>query len=201
MKLVGDVALLPWTVTTIDPVVAPAGTVAMIWVDVLLVTTACVLLKVTVLLAAIGLKLVPEMVTDVPTGPLEGENPVIVGVTTKLVADVAVVEPPTVTEINPVVAPAGTVVTICESVLLTTVALTPLKATELLAAVGLKLDPEMVTVVPDEPLAGVKLVIEGEVFPHPEMRKREKINMLKIQKYLNIIPPWAFDHSLNGEDA
>ena len=56
-------------------------------------------------------RLVPVMTTLVPTGPLVGEKLVIVGaeaVTVKLVELVAV-PPGVVTEMVPVVAPAGTV--------------------------------------------------------------------------------------------
>ena len=55
-------------------------------------------------------KFVPLMVTLVPTGPLAGVKPVIVGrlITVKLPALVAV-PPGVVTLIVPVVAPAGTV--------------------------------------------------------------------------------------------
>jgi hypothetical protein len=60
--------------------------------------------------------LVPVIVTGVPTGPVVGLKLVIVGgggvVTVKLVDEVAV-NPPAVTLITPVVAPAGTVVLMC----------------------------------------------------------------------------------------
>jgi hypothetical protein len=62
VKLVEDVAVLPPTVTVIGPVVAPAGTGVMIWVDVQLVTTAAVPLKLMALLAGVILKFVPVMV-------------------------------------------------------------------------------------------------------------------------------------------
>ena len=44
VKFVADVPVSPFTVTEIGPVVAPAGTVVMIDVDVLLVTSAVTLL-------------------------------------------------------------------------------------------------------------------------------------------------------------
>ena len=58
----------------------------------------------------VPLKLLPLMVTLVPTGPLAGVKPVIVGglMTVKLPALVAV-PPGVVTLIVPVVAPVGTV--------------------------------------------------------------------------------------------
>ena len=62
------------------------------------------------LLAAVALKLVPDMVTEVLTGPLVGVNEVMVGggITVKLVAEVAV-PVGVVRLIGPVIAPAGTV--------------------------------------------------------------------------------------------
>ena len=61
--------------------------------------------------AVVPVKFEPLMVTPVPTGPLAGVKPVIVGglITVKLPALVAV-PPGVVTLIVPVVAPAGTVV-------------------------------------------------------------------------------------------
>ena len=60
--------------------------------------------------AVVPVKLVPLMVTLVPTGPLVGVKSVIVGglITVKLLALVAV-PPGVVTLIVPVVAPVGTV--------------------------------------------------------------------------------------------
>ena len=43
------------------------------------VTVACTAPNHTILFAAVVLKLVPVIVTDVPTGPDEGENEVMVG--------------------------------------------------------------------------------------------------------------------------
>jgi len=55
-------------------------------------------------------KLVPPIVTLVPTGPLVGEKPVIVGALTTVNALALVAVPPgVVTRSGPVVAPAGTV--------------------------------------------------------------------------------------------
>jgi hypothetical protein len=63
------------------------------------------------------------------------------------------------------VAPAGTVVVIEVAVDAETVAAVPLKFTVLLAGVVLKFVPVMVTVVPTNPDAGVKLEIVGSVAP------------------------------------
>src|SRR5476651_1753064 len=59
--------------------VAPAGTVTVKLVVLAAVTVAMVAPKNTILLVVVVLKLVPVMVTDVPTGPLAGVNEVIVG--------------------------------------------------------------------------------------------------------------------------
>ena len=71
------------------------------------------------------------------------------------------VEPPTVTDITPVVAPAGTVVVILVAVLAVTNAVVPLNITMLLAGVVLKFVPVMVTTVPMGPLVGLKEVMVG----------------------------------------
>ena len=80
VKSVALVAVLPAMVTLIGPVVAPAGTVVVMDVVVLAVTTAVVPLNVTVLFAGVVLKLVPLMITDTPTGPEVGSKPEMVGV-------------------------------------------------------------------------------------------------------------------------
>ena len=66
-----------------------------------------------------------------------------------------------VTEIVPVVAPAGTVVVMLVAVEAVTVATVPLNLTILLACVVLKLVPVMVTVAPTCPLVGLKELIVG----------------------------------------
>ena len=55
------------------------GTVTVSWVVVAAVTVAFVAPKKTMLLAGVALKLVPEIVTDVPMGPLAGLKDVITG--------------------------------------------------------------------------------------------------------------------------
>jgi hypothetical protein len=59
--------------------VAPTGTVTVKLVAVAWVTVALVAPKNTILLALVVLKFIPLIITDVPTGPLEGLKPVIVG--------------------------------------------------------------------------------------------------------------------------
>ena len=159
VKLAALLAVPPGVVTWILPVVAPAGTAAVIWVaDTTVKAGWLVLLKVT---AVAPVKFVPLMVTLVPTGPLVGVKPVMVGagrVTVKLAVLVAV---PTavVTAIGPVVAPAGTAAVIC--VADTTVKVgwfVPLKVT---AVAPVRFVPLMVTLVPTGPLVGLKPVTVG----------------------------------------
>jgi hypothetical protein len=78
VKFVEVVAVPSGLVTTIGPVLDPDGTVAVIFCALSIVNVADVPLKVT--LVTLGpLKLWPWIVTEVPTGPLAGENEVIVG--------------------------------------------------------------------------------------------------------------------------
>jgi hypothetical protein len=162
VKLDPLVADCPPTVTLIGPVVAPAGTTATRDVAVALVTLAATPLKPTVFAEAVVLKLAPEIVTWVPTPPLVGVNPDIVGggTTVKFDALVAVC-PATVTLIGPVAAPVGTLVVIEVVLELVTVAVTPLKLTLLAEGVVLKFVPEIVTDVPIPPVVGVKPAIVG----------------------------------------
>lgn len=136
---------------------APFGTVAVIVVpDAFTLNVALLLPNFTAVAPA---KLVPVMTTVVPTRPLVGENPLIVGgdTTTKLLALLAV-PPFVVTEIAPVVAPLGTMAVICDAFAVKLVAATPLNATAVAPA---RFVPLIVTDVPAPPLAGEKLVIVG----------------------------------------
>src|SRR5574337_1960487 len=103
------------------------------------------------------------MVTAVPDTPMAGVKPVIVGALhPPTVKGVVLVADPAgaVTLIGPVVAPAGTVVTICVAVAETTEAATPLKVTVFWLAVALNPVPEIVTEVPAAPHFGVKSMME-----------------------------------------
>src|SRR5204863_477411 len=102
----------------------------------------------------------PLIVTLVPTGPLVGEKELMLGatVTVKLVELVAV-PPAVVTLIVPVVAPFGTDVVICVSEFtVNELAEVPLNFT---AVAPVKPEPEMATLVPTGPLAGLKELITG----------------------------------------
>src|SRR5438132_10221555 len=76
VKLALLVAVPPGVVTLIGPVDAPAGTVAVIRVSLLTPKVAVVPLNFT---AVAPLRLLPVMVTLVPTGPLVGANEVRAG--------------------------------------------------------------------------------------------------------------------------
>jgi hypothetical protein len=102
-------------VTAMGPVAAPSGTIAVIFL-LLLLTVNCAATPPNVTLVA-PLKLGPLIVTAVPTPPLCGEKLVMVGGaggnrTVKFVVLVAV-PPGVATAIGPVVAPDGTVAVIC----------------------------------------------------------------------------------------
>jgi hypothetical protein len=166
VKLAALVAVPPGVVTLICPLVAPVGTVAVIWMAELTVNVAFTLLvnRTDVVVKPEPLKFVPAITTDVPIDPEAGANDVIVGagafVTLKLFELVAV---PSAfrTLIGPSVALFGTVAVIVVS--FTTVkdwALWPLNSTSFTGGV-LKLFPVMVTRVPTGPLVGENEVIVG----------------------------------------
>lgn len=185
VKVVALTAVFPLNVTEMSPVVASTGTVVVMEVAVLAVTTAVVPLNKTVLLAAVVLKFVPVMVTVVPTGPEAGVKLAMVGSTTvPMVKSVALVtvEQFVATEILPVVVPAGTVTVRLVVVLAVTVAILLLKKRTTFSAVtGLKFIPVMVTLVPMGPTAGVKEVTVGSP---------EKLGLFLITD-IDELPPFA----------
>ncbi len=146
----------PLTVTTTLPVVAPVGTVTVMDVALQLVAVAAVPLKATVLLPCVVPKLVPVMVTDVPTVPADTLRPLMAGggsVTVKVAPLLAT--PPIVTTTLPVVAPVGTAATIAVLLQLVTVAAVPLNVTLLVLCDVPKFAPIIPTVVPTTPELGV----------------------------------------------
>ena len=127
-----------------------------------LVGVAVVPLNVTVLVPCAAPKIVPVIVTDVPTGPLVGDRLVTLGagvVTVKVTPLLATA--PTVTTALPVVAAAGTGTTMLDADQVVGVAVVPLKVTVLEPWVVPKLPPAIVTAVPNGPVAGDRLTIVG----------------------------------------
>ena len=136
-----------------------AGTVAVICVGESTVKTATTFLRVT---EVVPVKFVPVMVTVVPTGPLVGKKPEIVGagaaVVTVNVPALVAVPPGVVTLHFPLDAPAGTLVVIFVAELTVNDALV---VPSLTAVAPLKFVPLIVTVVPTGPLVGEKLETVG----------------------------------------
>ena len=157
VKLVPEVPVPTAVVTLMGPVVAPAGTLVEMVVAVLVTMRAGTPLKVT----AVALpRLVPVMVTVVPTSPEVGVKLVMEGgpITVKLVVLVPV-PLGAVTLTGPVVAPGGTVTVI--DVAETTLNDVAGVVLNLTAVAPRKLVPVIVTVVPAAPVVGVNLVAVG----------------------------------------
>ena len=145
---VNEAVLVPvpaGVVTATGPVVAPAGTVAVIWVSEVTVNVAVVPLNFT---AVAPVKPLPVMVTEVPDGPEVGVNEETAGAVPVTVNEAVLVPVPAgvVTATGPVVAPAGTVAVIWVSEVTVNVAVVPLNFT---AVAPVKPLPVMVTEVPD----------------------------------------------------
>jgi hypothetical protein len=147
----------PGAVTVITPVVAPAGTVAVILVfEFTTNAVAAVPLKLT---AVLPVKPLPLIVTEVPTGPLAGENEVTLAGGATVNVPLVAVPPGVVTLTVPLTAPVGTVVLIWMSE--TTVKVAVLLLENLTDVVPVKLVPLMVTGRPIAPLAGDSEVMAG----------------------------------------
>ena len=82
-----------FTVTTTFPGVAPTGTAAVILVALHELTDATVPLNVTVLLPCVDPKLLPEMLTEVPTAPDVGDTPLMIGAEEAVTVKLPVFEP------------------------------------------------------------------------------------------------------------
>ncbi len=162
---------VPFTVTTTGPVVAPAGTGATMLVALQAVGAAAVPLNWTVLAPCDAPKLLPAIVTDVPTAPDVGLTLVILGgvVTAKVTPLLDV--PFTVTTTGPVVAPAGTGATMLAALHMVDVAAVPLNQTVLAPCDAPKLVPAIVTGVPTTPDVGVTPVMLGAGLPPLAGRK------------------------------
>jgi hypothetical protein len=158
---VNEVALVavPAEVTTwISPLVAPVGTVVVIWVPVEFTVNGVALTPLNLTRVA-PVRFEPLITTDVPTGPVVGENDVMDGPVTVKVSRLVAVPPVAVAVISPVVAPLGTVArTLVAEMKDEAVACTPLNLT-----VGglVKLRPKMSTTVPAVPVTGENELITG----------------------------------------
>jgi hypothetical protein len=156
-------------VTVIFPVVAPDGTKAVNRWSLWNVKLAAIPLNRT---AVTPVKRLPLIVTDVPTGPLVGENPLTTGPEVTLKFDELVAVPAGVrSEILPLVAPAGTVAVTRLSFWKAKAAPIPLNVTE---EAPVKWLPLIVTVVPTAPDEGEKLLIVG-AFPEDTVKFDELV--------------------------
>ena len=142
-------------VTVIAPVVAPAGTAAIICSGETTVKDAATPLNCT---SVAPVKLAPLMVTSVPTGPLPGLKLLMRGAAVKL-ATLADVPAPVVTLIGPERAVAGICAVICVAEFTVNVAAAPLKLT---AVAPVKPEPTNTT-LPVAPPDGLKPAITGAV--------------------------------------
>jgi len=123
----------PLTVTTTLPLLAFAGTVAIMEVALqLVIVVATVPLKATELVPCVAPKFVPEIVTAVPTGAEAGASLEIAGVGSTVKEAPLLAFPATVTMTFPVVAVAGTGTRIEVALQLVGTPATPLKVTVLL---------------------------------------------------------------------
>lgn len=131
-------------------------------VAVQLVGVAATPLNVTVLVPCVAPKLVPLIVTEVPTAPEAGDTLVMLGAVTVKPTPLLVCAP-TFTSTLPVAVPDGTVATILVAAQLVGVLATPLNVTLLVPCAAPKFVPVMVTEVPMGPDVGDRLVILGAV--------------------------------------
>lgn len=162
----------PPTVTTTGPVVAPAGTSAVMNTELQLVGAmdpADVPLNVTVLVPCAEPKFAPEIFTSVRTPPEVGFRLVMIGgggITVKFAPLLATL--PTVTTTLPVVAPGGaSTLMLVAFQALAAAASVPLKLTVLELCELPKLVPVIVTGVPTAPDVGPRLVMLGGPPPAP----------------------------------
>jgi hypothetical protein len=154
----------PLTMTTTGPVVAPEGTGATMLFALQLVGVVEIPLNVTVLVPCADPKFVPAIVIDAPTAPDVGDKLVMLGVGRTVKLTPLLATPPTVTTTLPVVAAAGTIVTIELPLQLTmVVANVPLNVTVLVPCVEPKYDPLIETCDPTGAAVGERLLIDAVV--------------------------------------
>jgi hypothetical protein len=156
VKLVELATVPPGAVIEMGPVVAPTGMVAVIFVEEFTTKDAVTLLNLT---PVAPVKLVPVIVTVVPTCPEVGENEVIVGAaTTVKLVELVAVPFRLVTEMGPEVAPGGTVAVICVDEFTVKDAEVLLNLTPVTLV---KFVPTITTEVPTGPLPGENEEIVG----------------------------------------
>jgi hypothetical protein len=134
----------PPTVTTTLPVMAPAGTCAVMLVALQPVGIAVVPLNLTVLLDPfVAPKFVPVIATEVPTGPKVGLRLVMLGAVEPVIVNSIplLATPPTVTTTLPLDAPVGTGATMVVVLQLAGVAAVPLNVRVLVPCDAPKFDP------------------------------------------------------------
>lgn len=133
-----------------------------------LVGVAAAPLNVSVLDPCVPPKLNPRMVTDVPTGPDDGERLLMLGEVTAKVEPL-LASPETKTVTLPLDAPTGTGTTMFVALQLVGVAALPLNETVLDPCVEPKLVPVIVIETPDAPDVGDKLEIFGDETADPKL--------------------------------
>jgi hypothetical protein len=155
--------VIPPTATTTFPLVAPPGTGIVMLKSLQLVGVAAVPLKLTTLELCTAPKLVPVIVTGVPTAPDAGLRPLMPGVTVKFTPLLTLGMPPTVTlsPVSPAAAPLGTETMMLVSLQLVGVAAIPPIVTVLAPCVVPNSVPVIVTSVPTGPEEGFRLETPG----------------------------------------
>jgi hypothetical protein len=151
----------PLAKTITFPVLAVEGTVVWILVALQLATVAKTPLKETVPEPWVVPKLLPEIVTAVPTVPVVTERLEIDGAGTTVKLTPLLFTPLAKTTTLPVVAPEGTVAMMLVALQLVTVALVPLNLTVPEPWVEPKFEPAIVTDAPIAADVGDKLVTLG----------------------------------------
>lgn len=155
----------PPTVTATFPLVAPLGTGTVMLMSLQLAGVAAVPLKLTMLELCTAPKLVPVIVTGVPTSPDAGLRLLMPGVTVKFTPLLTLGMPPTVTlsPVSPAATPLGTETMMLVSLQLVGVAVIPPIVTVLAPCVAPNSVPVMVTSVPTRPEEGFRLETPGVI--------------------------------------
>jgi hypothetical protein len=155
-------AMPPAAVTTTLPVVAPAGTVAVMLLALQLLMVAVVPLNFTLPLPCDEPKFEPAMTMAEPTAPLFGVRLLMLGAAVTVnVTPLLATPPAAVTTTLPVVAPVGTVAVMLVALQLEIVAVVPLNFTLPLPWDEPKFEPAMTIADPTAPVFGATLLMLG----------------------------------------